>query len=139
MATVVGMLLVDIVGRKKLILDGLLIAFVSIILVIYFLTMHNITGMLIMLTLVVFGGAVGPGICIWLIVSEVLPVHIRGIGISIALTSKALVESVFISSFLGLTDVYRFLPVFYFMGVCMLEFAILVYKLLPEMTNKELS
>jgi Na+/melibiose symporter-like transporter len=60
-ATVVGMLLVDIVGGKKLMLGGLLIAFVSIILVIYFLTMHNITGMLIMLTLVVFGGAVGPG------------------------------------------------------------------------------
>ena len=137
-ATVIGMLLVDVIGRKKLVLGGLFIAFISIILVIYFLTVHNITAMLIMLTLVVFGGAVGPGICIWLILSEVLPTHIRGMGISIALVSKALIESIFISKFLGLTSVYGFAPVFYFMGICMIVFAILVYKFLPEMTNKEL-
>ena len=137
-ATIAGMLLVDVIGRKKLVLGGLFIAFISIILVIYFLTMHNITGMLIMLTLVVFGGAVGPGICIWLILSEVLPTHIRGMGISIALVSKALIESIFISKFLGLTSVYGFALVFCFMGICMLLFAVLVYKFLPEMTNKEL-
>ena len=138
-ATVFGMLLVDVLGRKKLIIGGLLIAFVSMSVLIYMLTMANINGMLIMLIFVVFGAAVGPGVCIWLILSEVLPVHIRGIGISVALASKALVESVFISSFLGVADVYGFAPVFYFMGVCMLVFAALVYKFLPEMTNKELS
>jgi len=60
-------------------------------------------------------------------------------GISIALVSKALIESIFISKFLGLTSVYGFAPVFYFMSICMVVFAILVYKFLPEMTNKELS
>ena len=138
-ATVIGMLLVDILGRKRLIIGGLMISFLSMCTLIYLLATGNINGMLIMLIFVVFGGAVGPGICIWLILSEVLPTHIRGIGISVALVSKALIESIFISSFLGLTSVYGFAPVFYFMGLCMLVFAFLVYKFLPEMTNKELS
>ena len=138
-ATVIGMLLVDFVGRKKLVIGGLMVSFISMFLLIYFLVAGDIDSMLIMLYFVVFGGAVGPGICIWLILSEVLPTHIRGIGISVALVSKALIESIFISSFLGLTSVYGFAPIFYFMGLFMLVFAILVYKFLPEMTNKELS
>ena len=137
-ATVIGMLLVDILGRKSLIIGGLMIAFISMCILIYLLATGNINGMLIMLVFVVFGGAVGPEICIWLVLSEVLPTHIRGIGISVALVSKALIESIFISSFLGLTSLYGFAPIFYFMGICMLMFAVLVYKFLPEMTNKKL-
>ncbi|MDE4938478.1 MFS transporter, partial [Francisella tularensis] len=65
----------------------------------------------VMLIIVVFGGAVGPGVCLWLVLSEVLPVHIRGIGISIALVSTALRESMFISRFLDLTYNYGYAPV----------------------------
>ncbi|MBK2261296.1 MFS transporter, partial [Francisella tularensis] len=137
-ATVFGLFLVDVIGRRKLIIGGLLISFISIFTMILCITAgYNNLG-LVMLIIVVFGGAVGPGVCIWLVLSEVLPVHIRGIGISIALVSKALIESMFISRFLDLTYNYGYAPVLYFMGACIVVFIIIVYKFLPEMTNKEL-
>ncbi len=93
-ATVIGMLFVDIIGRKKLIIFGLSISFVSILTSVNLLLIGSMNLSLVMLVVVVFGGAVGPGVCIWLILSEVLPAHIRGMGISIALVSKALIESI---------------------------------------------
>ncbi|ORM38569.1 hypothetical protein A2G94_06520 [Francisella endosymbiont of Ornithodoros moubata] len=77
-------------------------------------------------------------VCIWLVLSEVLPVHIRDIGISVVLVSKALIESMFISRVLDLTHNYGYAPVLYFMGACIVEFIVIVYKFLPEMANKEL-
>lgn len=137
-ATVFGLFLVDVIGRRKLIIGGLLISFVSIFTMIFCITAgYNNLGLL-MLIIVVFGGAVGPGVCIWLVLSEVLPVHIRAIGISVALVSKALIESMFISRFLDLTHNYGYAPVLYFMGACIVAFIFIVYKFLPEMTNKEL-
>ncbi|AXA33370.1 MFS transporter [Francisella adeliensis] len=137
-ATVIGLLLVDVIGRRKLIIGGLVISFISIILAAYIKIGGNSSITLVLLVFVVFGGAVGPGVGIWLILSEVLPVQIRAMGISIALVSKALIESMFISSFLELTNGYGFASIFYFMGICTLIFIFMVYKFLPEMTNKEL-
>ncbi|AXH32688.1 MFS transporter [Francisella opportunistica] len=137
-ATVCGLFLVDIIGRRKLIIAGLFISFLAIFTMIFCVTAGSNNLALLMLIIVVFGGAVGPGVCIWLILSEVLPVHIRGIGISVALVSKALIESMFISRFLDLTHNYGYAPVLYFMGICIFAFIIVVYKFLPEMANKEL-
>ncbi|WP_234366528.1 translational GTPase TypA, partial [Francisella tularensis] len=76
-----------IIGMRKLIIGGLLISFISIFTMILCITAgYNNLG-LVMLIIVVFEGAVGPGVCIWLVLSEVLPVLIRVIGISIALVS----------------------------------------------------
>ncbi|GAB4221821.1 MAG: sugar porter family MFS transporter [Francisella sp.] len=137
-ATVFGLFLVDVIGRRKLIIGGLLISFISISFVIFCILYEYNYLALWALIIVVFGGAIGPGVCIWLVLSEVLPVHIRGIGISIALVSKALLESIFISSFLNLIYNYGYASVFYFMGLCIVSFIIMVYKFLPEMTNKEI-
>ncbi|API86335.1 MFS transporter [Francisella uliginis] len=137
-ATVVGLFLVDVIGRRKLIIGGLIISFLSIFATVFFITCSSDNVALLMLVIVVFGGAVGPGVCIWLVLSEVLPVHIRATGISIALVSKALIESMFISSFLDLINDYGYAPILYFMGVCIVVFIVVVYKFLPEMTNKEL-
>ena len=77
-------------------------------------------------------------VCVWLVLSEVLPVNIRDIGISVVLVSKAFIESMFIPRVLDLTHNYGSAPVLYFMGVCIVEFIVIVYKFLPEMVNKEL-
>lgn len=137
-ATVFGLFLVDMIGRRKLMLGGLLISFLAIFCMIFLITSSSNTVALYLLIIVVFGGAVGPGVCIWLVLSEVLPVQIRGVGISIALVSKALVESMFISMFLDLVHNYGYAPILYFMGVCIVIFIVVVYKFLPEMTGKDL-
>ncbi|AIT09994.1 MFS transporter [Candidatus Francisella endociliophora] len=137
-ATFFGLFLVDMIGRRKLILSGLLISFLAIFCMIFLITNSSNMVALYLLIMVVFGGAVGPGVCIWLVLSEVLPVQIRGMGISIALVSKALIESMFISRFLDLVHNYGYAPILYFMGICIVVFIIIVYKFLPEMTNKEL-
>lgn len=72
-ATVIGLLLVDVIGRRKLIIGGLVISFISIIFAAYIKIGGNSSITLVLLVFVVFGGAVGPGVGIWLILSEVYP------------------------------------------------------------------
>lgn len=137
-ATVFGLFLVDVVGRRKLIIGGLLISFLAIFATIFLITDSHDSIAVYLIIVVVFGGAIGPGVCIWLVLSEVLPVQVRAMGISIALVSKALIESMFISRFLDLVYNYGYAPILYFMGVCIVIFIIIVYKFLPEMTNKDI-
>jgi hypothetical protein len=93
---------------------------------------------LIAMLAVVFGGAFGPGVCIWLILSEILPTKLRAFGMSMALVSKALLDSVFGSFFLVIAGGYGYQTIFAFMGCSMLLFIFLVYKFLPEMANRQL-
>lgn len=137
-ATVFGLFLVDLIGRRKLIIGGLAFSFIAMFATIFSITSGLNSIALVMLIIVVFGGAIGPGVCIWLVLSEVLPVQVRAMGISIALVSKALIESMFISSFLGLIESYGYAPILYFMGACIVTFIVIVYKFLPEMTNKDI-
>jgi sugar porter (SP) family MFS transporter len=138
LATFIGIFFVDKIGRRKLITFGLCVSFIFTVITILALQLNFTSIALIGIVIVVFGGAIGPGVCIWLILSEILPIHLRGMGISIALVSKALLESIFISSFLELVNNYGYAIIFSFMASCMLMFIVMVYKFLPEMANKPL-
>lgn len=138
LATVVGIFFVDKIGRRKLIIIGLIISLIFMILTMLCINSASYKLALVFILVTTFGGAVGPAVCIWLVLSEVLPSSLRAIGISVALVSKALLESIFISSFLGLVANYGYTPIFGIMALCMLTFIIFVYKFLPEMANKEL-
>lgn len=88
--TIVGMLLVDKIGRRPLLLTGLTGMFISIILLGFIFLLPNITGfyaLLAVLCLIIFITffAFGLGVIIFLIPSEIFPLRIRGSAMSISL------------------------------------------------------
>lgn len=85
----------------------------------------------------VFFYAFGPGVCVWLVLSELMPSRIRANGMAIALFLNQFVAWALASVFLPLTNVAGFGPVFLFfalMGV--LYFA--TVRLIPETKGKSL-
>ena len=115
--TIIGMMLIDKVGRKPLLLTGL----VGIIIAEAFLGslqfMHlsdrfnGIYSLIGLLGFILFY-AIGPGICVWLAMSELFPTRNRGKGLAFCLflnsLGSTLVASVFLSlgHGIGIDNVY---------------------------------
>jgi SP family arabinose:H+ symporter-like MFS transporter len=86
--TIVGLCLVDKAGRKKLIVIGTLLQFLSFAFVGFFYHVHA-SGRLVLVFIMIFiaGHAFGNGVACWVIISEVYPTKVRGRGMSIAITA----------------------------------------------------
>lgn len=88
--------------------------------------------------LFVAGFAVGPGVCVWLALSELMPTRIRSNGMSIALLINQFVSTVIAAMFLPTVGYYGYSTVFFF-GAC---FSVLYFLtaafLLPETKGKTL-
>jgi MFS transporter, SP family, arabinose:H+ symporter len=90
--TLFALWLVDISGRKKLILAGTLLQSVSLALVGWFYHVHS-SGLAVLIFVMAFvaGHAFGNGVACWVIISEIYPTKVRGRAMSIATTALWLV------------------------------------------------
>ena len=90
--TLFALWLVDLSGRKKLILAGTLLQTVSFALVGWFYHVHG-SGLAVLIFVMTFvaGHAFGNGVACWVIISEIYPTKVRGRGMSIATTALWLV------------------------------------------------
>jgi SP family arabinose:H+ symporter-like MFS transporter len=90
--TLFALWLVDRAGRKRLILAGTTLQFVSFALVGWFYHIHG-SGVAILICVMSFvaGHAFGNGVACWVIISEIYPTKVRGRGMSIATTALWLV------------------------------------------------
>ena len=107
--TIVGMLLVDKVGRRPLLLTGLIGIVLSELMLgfVQFLSISvHLKAALSLIGLLVFimSFAVGPGIVIWLVMSELFPTSVRGKGLALCLFFNSLGSTVASSLFLTLTS-----------------------------------
>ena len=86
--TLLALWLVDLSGRKKLILAGTLLQSVSFALVGWFYHIHG-SGLAVLIFVMTFvaGHAFGNGVACWVIISEIYPTKIRGRAMSIATTA----------------------------------------------------
>jgi SP family arabinose:H+ symporter-like MFS transporter len=86
--TLFALWLVDVSGRKKLILAGTLLQSVSFALVGWFYHVHG-SGLAVLIFVMTFvaGHAFGNGVACWVIISEIYPTKVRGRAMSIATTS----------------------------------------------------
>ncbi len=84
--------LVDVAGRKTLILAGTSVQFVSFVLVGWFYHVHG-GGLAVLIFVMAFvaGHAAGNGVACWVIISEIYPTKVRGRAMSIATTTLWLV------------------------------------------------
>lgn len=136
------LLLVEKIGRRKILLtgtSGLFIVLVALALVHLFMPVTILTGYITLIGIVLVVGffAFGPGGLILVIATELLPNNIRGLAISIAFTIGALVGTFFVSWFGRLSNQIGYSNIFFIMAffvLCYFGIGILI----PETRGKSL-
>jgi MFS family permease len=97
-------------------------------------------GWLMAICLYVFVGfyAMGPGVCVWLALSELMPTRIRSNGMSIALVINQLVSTTLAAIFLPVVGKHGYSSMFFVFVGCTVVYFFTVLLFLPETKGKTL-
>jgi MFS transporter, SP family, solute carrier family 2 (myo-inositol transporter), member 13 len=97
-------------------------------------------GWLVAICLFVFMAfyAVGPGVCVWLALSELMPTRIRSNGMSIALLLNQAVSTTIAAVFLPTVGKYGYATMFFLFAGCTVLYFITAAFFLPETKGKTL-
>jgi sugar porter (SP) family MFS transporter len=82
--------------------------------------------------------AVGPGVCVWLALSELMPTRIRSNGMSIALLINQVVSTTIAAIFLPTVGKHGYASMFFFFAGCTVIYFITAAFFLPETKGKTL-
>ncbi|RDZ27282.1 MFS transporter [Lysobacter silvisoli] len=82
--------------------------------------------------------AVGPGVCVWLALSELMPTRIRSNGMSIALLINQFVSTSIAAIFLPTVGHYGYASMFFFWAGCTVVYFLVAAFALPETKGKSL-
>ncbi len=98
------------------------------------------TGWLITIALSLFiaSFAIGPGVVVWLMLSELMPTRIRAIGMGIALLLNLAVSTLIADLFLPVVDHFGYSTMFFFWSACTLLYLVISLFLLPETRGRTL-
>ena len=106
----------------------------------YFVPFGDLKAFLLIIGIVLYvvGFAIGPGVCVFIILSEIMPSNIRSLGMGIALCLNSVVGGLLSSYFLYFYQQIGFAAIFWICsGLTMLYFLITVFYI-PETKNKTL-
>lgn len=97
-------------------------------------------GWMVAITLFIFMAfyAVGPGVCVWLALSELMPTRIRSNGMSIALLLNQAVATLIAGIFLPTVGKYGYSTMFFGFAGCTVIYFITAAFFLPETKGKTL-
>jgi MFS family permease len=97
-------------------------------------------GWLVAITLYIFVAffAIGPGVCVWLALSELMPTRIRSNGMSIALLINQGVSTTIAAIFLPTVGRYGYGTMFFGFAACTVVYFITAAFFLPETKGKTL-
>jgi len=98
------------------------------------------SGWLVAITLFVFMAffAIGPGVCVWLALSELMPTRIRSNGMSIALLINQAVSTGIAATFLPTVGKYGYSTMFFAFAACTVVYFVTAAVFLPETKGKTL-
>ncbi len=82
--------------------------------------------------------AIGPGVCVWLALSELMPTRIRSNGMSIALVLNQLVSTILAGIFLPFVSKYGYSSMFFLFSSFTVVYFITAVFFLPETKGKTL-
>ena len=82
--------------------------------------------------------SLGPGVCVWLALSELMPTRIRSNGMSIALVINQLVSTTMAAIFLPMVSRHGYSSIFLLFGGCTVIYFLITAFLLPETKGKTL-
>jgi SP family myo-inositol transporter-like MFS transporter 13 len=97
-------------------------------------------GYLVALALFVFVAfyATGPGVCVWLALSELMPTRIRSVGMSVALVLNQLVSTILAVLFLPIVSKYGYTQMFLLFAGFTVVYLLTAALFLPETKGKTL-
>ena len=146
--TLFALTLVDRRGRRFLLMTGTLGVFVAhVVAGLIFLSVRLgwvsvslWTGvpMMVAFVLLVAFYAVGPGVCVWLVLSELMPGRIRANGMSIALFFNRGVAMAITSSFLPWANAWGYDGICFTLAACTIVYFVTVAFFMPETKGKAL-
>jgi MFS transporter, SP family, galactose:H+ symporter len=137
LCTLLALFLVDRVGRRVLLLVGVGGVFISELFLgaVPYFTSHVAMQSHLMLfgfyAFIVFF-AIGPGVVVWLVVSELFPTRLRGKGIALCLFFNSLAGTLLSSLFLNIQDWIGVSGSYWLCGIFSLLYFFIVYYFLPE-------
>jgi MFS family permease len=82
--------------------------------------------------------AIGPGVCVWLALSELMPTRIRSNGMSVALLINQAVATTIAAVFLPTVGKYGYGTMFFVFAGCTVVYFITAFFFLPETKGKTL-
>jgi hypothetical protein len=82
--------------------------------------------------------AVGPGVCVWLALSELMPTRIRSNGMSVALLINIAISTTIAAVFLPTVGKYGYSTMFFIFAGCTVVYFITATFFLPETKGKTL-
>jgi SP family myo-inositol transporter-like MFS transporter 13 len=82
--------------------------------------------------------SVGPGVCVWLALSELMPTRIRSVGMGVALLINQGVGTIIAGAFLPIVGNYGFYAMFLFWAACTVVYFITAAFFLPETRGRTL-
>jgi len=97
-------------------------------------------GWMVAITLFIFMAffAIGPGVCVWLALSELMPTRIRSNGMSIALVINQAVSTTIAAVFLPTVGKYGYSTMFFGFAACTVIYFVTATWFLPETKGKTL-
>lgn len=103
-------------------------------------TPSALTGWLItcLLGLFIASFAVGPGVVVWLMLSELMPTRIRAVGMGFALLLNLGISTLIADLFLPVVGHFGYSTIFFFWAVCTLVYLATAIFLLPETRGRTL-
>jgi SP family myo-inositol transporter-like MFS transporter 13 len=98
------------------------------------------SGWIVAITLFIFMAfyAVGPGVCVWLALSELMPTRIRSNGMSIALLLNQAVSTTIAAVFLPTVGKFGYSTIFFGFAGCTVLYFLTAAVFLPETKGKTL-
>jgi len=141
--TIIAMSLVDKLGRRPLLIigtAGVTIALAFMGFVHLFWPASAFTGYATLIGFMIFVVfyAVGPGVVVWLAISEVLPTGIRAKGMSVALFANSLTSAGLAAVFMDVVDVISYGGIFLVLAFFTFLYLLIAIFPLPETKGRSL-
>jgi SP family galactose:H+ symporter-like MFS transporter len=135
--TLIAIFLVDKVGRRPLLIAGVAGIIVSEVFLGFVSSLHLSSSVIGVLSLVgllgfIISYAIGPGVVVWLAISELFPTRIRGKGIALCLFFNSLAGTLLASEFLILTQHLGVSGTYWLCAFCSVFYLLIAMFYLPE-------
>lgn len=141
--TIVAILLIDTVGRRPLLITGL----IGVMIAEFFLGLvgflpvslfaQGVLSLIGLLAFILFF-AIGPGVVVWLAISELFPTQVRGKGVALCLFFNSLAATLLATYFLPIVQMISMSQTYWLFTFFSFGYFLVAYFLLPETKAKTL-
>ncbi len=138
--TLIALALIDVVGRKRLLIfgtGGVVLMNTYLALCSHFLTNASSQSIFVLFGLLAYilCFAIGPGVVVWLAISELLPTKVRGKTIALCLFANGLMATILSSSFLTIQTHLGMSATYLLFAFCTCIYFVVAKYWLPETKN----